>query len=672
MTTGLLKRRKALLMGSLLFFIITVGVYYQVSWKEEEAEILRSVDARLQFAVETIPLFLAPDFHDRAVSSDSIPLKEELFNRERLNALVEFAGLNYAHTVVKHEGKFYFSSLSLTRDEEEERESWYFYPYVDIPAAYQRAFLTGGTTFLEYTDQWGAFRSVSRSKVSSQGHSYLVVADIDTASVQSQLQKARIRPIANVFFILLIMSPLGYVLLKLMTDLKEMNRDLENAKNQLESVVGAQQVKIADMTSHDLSTGLWNREGFLLRMKEMGERKGRTPAVLVFVVRDFKRINEALGIAGGDEVLCAISKRLKESLLPCEELARLGGVEFALASNEIEDKGAGHRVAERLLSVLAVPFIIAEREFYLSGNVGIVPSSQEKTYEESLSSATIAAIEAKRTERDRILFYDERLQNRSIQAIELENHLRNAIQERAFTIYFQPIVDIQSGKISGVEALARWFMPDGRSVSPADFVPLAESTGLIHPLSEILFTLSGEGFLRLQQDTPDLFLSLNISPVLFGEDSVEKLLHQFFENTGIAPKSVILEITETALIADMENCRIILERLVKRGYSIAIDDFGVGNSSISYLQKFPIKKLKIDQSFVRNIGVPNADWTLIRAILSMTRVLQIEVVAEGVETPRQEEFLRKLKCAQGQGYFYYYPMDVESCLLALRDSEKES
>ena len=560
MTTGLLKRRKALLIGSLLFFMIALGIYYQVSWKEEAAGILSSVDARLQFAVEAI----------------------------------------------------------------------------------------------------------------SQGDPYLAVADIDSASVQSQLQKARMRPVPHILFILLIISPLGYALLKLMADLKEMNHDLENTKKQLESVIGAHQVKIADMTCHDLFTGLWNREGFLLKMKEMGDRKGRTPVVLVFVVRDFKRINEALGIVGGDEVLCAIAQRLKESLLPCEELARLGDVEFAVASSEIEDRGEGHRVAERLLGVLKIPFVIAEREFYLSGNVGIVPSLPGKMYEESLSSATIAAIEAKRTERDRILFYDERLQNRSIQAIELENHLRNVIQERAFTIYFQPIVDIQSGKISGVEALARWFMPDGRSVSPADFIPLAESTGLIHPLSEILFTLSGEGFLRLQQDVPDLFLSLNISPVLFGENSVEKLLLQFFESTGVAPKSVILEITETALIADMENCRVILERLVKRGYSIAIDDFGVGNSSISYLQKFPIKKLKIDQSFVRNIGLPNADWTLIRAILSMTRVLQIEAVAEGVETPRQEEFLRKLKCAQGQGYFYYHPMDVESCLLALRDSEKQS
>ena len=584
MTTRLIKRRKLLLTGCFLFFIVALVVYYNVSLKREEADILRSVDARFSLTADTLASFSDPDFRDGAMRSDGLSL-------------------------------------------------------VDTPA-YQHAFLRDKMVFFNYE------------------------------SIQLLLQEARMRPALNVFLVFLLMSPLGYALLRLMGDLKETNSELEKMKNQLEGVVEAQQIKITTMTHHDLFTGLLNREGFLLQMKEMGKRGDKTPAVFVFVVRDFKRINEALGIAGGDEVLWAISQRLKEALLTGEALARIGGVEFALASAGTVETQDGLRIAQRLLDVLAAPFIIAEREFYFSGNVGVALALPEKTPEENLSCASIAAIEAKRTERGRILFYDAGLQNRSIQTIELEALLRQAIKERSFTIYFQPIVELESGRICGVEALARWFRSDGSSISPADFIPLAESTGLMYSLSEILFTLSGEGFLRIKQDVPDFFLSLNISAVLFGENSVEDLLVNHFESTGIAPADVILEITETALIADMEKCKEVLERLVKRGYSIAIDDFGVGNSSISYLQKFPIKKLKIDQSFVKNIGDPGVDWTLIRAILSMSRVLHIEVVAEGVETPRQEEFLRKLKCAQGQGYFFYRPMDAESSLLALQWSEK--
>ena len=584
MTTRLIKRRKVLLTGCFLFFIIALVVYYNVSLKREEAEILRSIDARFPLAADTISPFSDTAFRDGAMRSEGLSL-------------------------------------------------------ADTPA-YHQAFLRDKMVFFNYE------------------------------SIRLLLQEARMRPVLNVFLVFLMMSPLGYALLRLMGDLKETNGELEKMKNQLVGVVEAQKVKITNMAHHDLFTGLLNREGFLLQMKEMAKRIDKTSAVFVFVVRDFKRINEALGIAGGDEVLYAISQRLKEALLPGEELARIGGVEFAVTSIEAEEKEDGRCIAQRLLDVLAAPFIIAEREFYFSGNVGVALALPEKTPEENLSCASIAAIEAKRTERGRILFYDAGLQSRSIQTIELESLLRQAIKEKSFTIYFQPIVDLESGRISGVEALARWFRSDGSSISPADFIPLAESTGLIYSLSKILFTLSGEGFLRIKQDVTDFFLSLNISAVLFGENSVEDLLVNHFESTGVAPADVILEITETALIADMEKCKEVLDRLVARGYSIAIDDFGVGNSSISYLQKFPIKKLKIDQSFVKNIGAPNVDWTLIRAILSMSRVLHIEVVAEGVETPRQEEFLRKLKCAQGQGYFFYRPMDAESSLLALQWSEK--
>lgn len=187
-------------------------------------------------------------------------------------------------------------------------------------------------------------------------------------------------------------------------------------------------------------------------------------------------------------------------------------------------------------------------------------------------------------------------------------------------------------------------------------------------LSAVLFKLTAQGFRQLRDAIPGLYLSLNISTVLFRDYLVESMLQEVVEGQGISPSEVLLEITETALITDMENCRDILGRLHGKGYTIAIDDFGAGNSSISYLQNFPISKLKIDKSFVQRIGTHEEDWTLVRAILRMSEILRVDVVAEGVETEEQERLLDELSCPLGQGYLYYRPMDLETCLKTLAPS----
>ena len=654
MTSLFIKGRMKLLVGSFLFFFVAVGLYFRASWKYEEDGIVRSIDARLQLAAETIPLLLAPDFHDRALGPGSISLKEELLNRMRINTFVRNSGLRYAQTLVKFGDEFYFSAPTVTKEEERERESWYFYPYDDIPEEFRQSYDTGRTVYLSYSDHWGSYRSICRPMLSAGGiRHYLVVVDISTDSVQGLLHRGWRRSVLTILFLFLSVLPLGYTLWRLTADLKKSEADRHRAE-------------LDYLTYHDLPTSLPNRAGFLLKMRETAERYQVLPAVLVLVVRDFKRINEAVGMEMGDEILRMLSDRLQGMLLHGEVLARLGGVEFAVGSNMVADEYTGYRAGERFLNALKAPFVAAENEFYLTGNVGIMLPSSDKNAEESLSCAAIAAIEAKRIGRGRILLYDERLQARTLQIVELERFLRTAIREKSFTVYFQPIVDVRSKKIRGVEALARWFLLDGRAISPADFIPLAETTGLIVPLSEILFELTGEGFIRLREENPELFLSLNISPILFEDNAVETMLILHLEKAGVSPENVVLEITETAFISDMENCRAALERLAKRGYLIAIDDFGVGNSSISYLQNFPIGKLKIDQSFIRGLEASDADWTLIRAILRMSEVLGIDVVAEGVETLRQEEILEELNCPMAQGFRYYRPMNADNCLAAVR------
>lgn len=419
------------------------------------------------------------------------------------------------------------------------------------------------------------------------------------------------------------------------------------------------------MLSHDAHTALPNRLGFLQKIREMSEQK-EEPAIFVFALRDFKRINQALGNNTGDEILQSLARRLQKVLRAEELPAHFSGVEFAVASSAIQNKDGAKELADRILSTLKAPFVVGGKEFFLAGHVGVALQNAERTSEENLAGAALAATEAKRGGRESILFYSEHLQAENVRAIELEHLLREAIRKKAFDVHFQPIMDIGTSQCRGVEALARWGADDGQSISPADFIQIAETTGLIFSLSEILFERSAEHFLRIMQINPDIYLSLNISTVLFEEGIVEKLLIMFVEEKGLAPQNVVLEITETAFIADVEGCRATLERLVKRGYQIAIDDFGVGNSSISYLHSFPISKLKIDRMFVQNIDVLQADWTLIQGILRMCEVLQIDVVAEGVETARQEALLKDLNCPMGQGYFYSKPMKVEHCIEQMR------
>ncbi len=431
------------------------------------------------------------------------------------------------------------------------------------------------------------------------------------------------------------------------------------------SELKSSQEQLSFMACHDVLTGLLNRSGLRQVLADKAELYGRSPTVFVLAVRDFKRINAALGVSTGDSVLVELTRRLRGTMAPNEELARLGGMEFAVVSFDVVDSEESEAAAHRLLSALEEPFLVDDRKFMLSGSVGIMMPRDNGTIDETISGAALAAAEAKRRERNCVLFFSDRLRTRNVNSIEMENWLRDAIFQESFRIVFQPIVEIRNRRVRGVEALVRWVGPNGRPMSPEDFIPMAEETGMMQSLSALLFRLTAQEFLKLQRAVPDIYLSLNVSPVLFRDNLVESMLRDFIEKRGVSPSDVLLEITETALIADMENCRGALVRLTDKGYTMAIDDFGVGNSSISYLQNFPVRKLKIDKSFVQRIGSHEEDWTLIRAILRMSEVLRVDVVAEGVETEEQERLLGELGCPLGQGYLYYRPMDLETCLKAL-------
>lgn len=790
---------------STMAFVLGLTLYYRCMWLENREAVLRSVDDRLSAAADLVPMLLPEDFHDRALGPASVSFDEELLNRRRINEFVEIEGLRYAQTLVRFEGKFYFSAPTVSAKEAKDRRSWYFYPYDDGPEFLERVYDTGRAAFLSYRDRWGGYRSLCRRFFSPGGIPYLVLVDMAAESVDGLLARSLPKMFLSALSIFLVISPLVCVLHILGVNLRAANAKLEEANRSLSKQIAAQRdwlfdvesavreeqdkleqvqelhqnslagfltfdgdgriteinqtaldilgvpperkgqislaefggpffwdrlsrqiqnaevrdeesfseeigvhrldgtsavllmrvgvgpresdaplyyasfVDISEMKSnqeqlrylayHDELSGLLNRTGLRKILLDKADLYGRSPSVFVLAVRDFKRINAVLGVSTGDSVLRELAQRLRDILHPGEELARLGGMEFAVASFGIIAREESEAAARRLLSALDKPFLVEGRKFMLSGSLGVMMASDSGTVDETISGAALAAAESKRRERGCILFFSDRLKTRSVKSIEMENALREAILQENFRVVFQPIVEIRSRCIRGVEALVRWTGADGKPVSPEDFIPMAEETGMMPSLSEVLFRMTADAFLALRRAVPGIYLSLNVSATLFRDRIVESMLQDIVEGQGILPSEVLLEITETALIANMEDCRDTLVRLHGKGYTIAIDDFGAGNSSISYLQNFPISKLKIDRSFVQGIVSHDEDWTLVRAILRMSEVLQVGVVAEGVETEEQERLLDGLNCPLGQGYLYYRPMDLETCLRTLEPSD---
>ena len=422
------------------------------------------------------------------------------------------------------------------------------------------------------------------------------------------------------------------------------------------------------MLYHDEKSGLLNTRGFLETIRQhLKEHNGMAPGVFVLTV-NVKRTNAAFGTRVGDEALHEVARRLMAAADIGEVLGRLGGVDFALASYRTSSKEADE-IAQRLLAVLDEPFCIGEHKFSLPGNIGVRIPPQSELVDDVVSKATIAAKEAKQRGRGSILSFNNVIRTSNIRNIEIEDWLREELAcERRFQIYFQPIVDIATGRIRDVEALVRWLSPAGEWVSPELFIPIAENTGLIEPLSDVLFDVTAKNFLVLRGVLPDVNLSINISAVLFRCGQVASMLEKHLEAQGVNPGDVLLEITETAFIDDMQKCRETLLPLVDKGYSIAIDDFGTGHTSMSYLQKFPIHTLKIDKSFVQYIDQDQKDWSLVQAILRMSEVLKVTVIAEGIENREQERLLREWGCPLGQGYLYHRPIDLKTCLEMFRNT----
>jgi diguanylate cyclase (GGDEF)-like protein len=426
--------------------------------------------------------------------------------------------------------------------------------------------------------------------------------------------------------------------------------------------------------SVDPLTGLANRAAFARRLREALaglDGSGPAPALLLLDLDDFKTINDSLGHSCGDEVLRVVAERLRGCLAPGDLAARLGGDEFAVLVSEVAAEAEAVAKGERLASILRTPVTVSGREVLARASVGVrLARGGDEDPERLLRDADMAMYAAKTAGRAGVRVFDVAMHTRAMQRLDFEAALRRAVIRQQFTVRYQPVVELADGRLAGLEALVRWDHPDRGLVMPGEFVGLAEDTGLIVPIGRWVLHAACQAARDWQRRfplQPAPFLSVNLSVRQLQQPDLLEDVAGALDASGLDPGDLMLEITETVLATDQQ---VMLERLAglrALGTHLAIDDFGTGYSSLAYLRHLPVDTLKLAKPFVDGLLRGAGEAALTNAILRIADLLDLEVIAEGIEQPPQARELQRLGCRFGQGFHFARPLDqfaVEALLVA--------
>jgi len=457
------------------------------------------------------------------------------------------------------------------------------------------------------------------------------------------------------------------------------NRDITERKRAEEA--------LAHRAFHDVLTELPNRELFLDRLHHAMLRARRhfdyKFAVLFVDIDEFKVVNDSLGHSAGDELLVEIARRMSASFRDTDTIARLqsagegegewrggalsvarlGGDEFTILLEDVHRPSDAVRVGQRIQEKLAIPFDIKGRQIVINASIGAALGASSYTKpEELVRDAEIAMYRAKQSGKARCEVFDSAMHSNAVRRLKLETDLRRGLERGELVVYYQPIVSLRSGKIAGFEALSRWKHPDGM-ISPADFIPVADETGLIIPLNRALLREACQQVRAWQSqlacDSP-LTISMNITSKQFAQPHLAAEIAAILRETGISPAHVSLEIVETIAMAEPDRALSVLSELKALGVLLSIDDFGTGYSSLSRLPRFPIDSLKIDRAFVSTMNTDRDNHEIVRLIIMLAHSLGLSIVGEGAETADQVASLSKLGCEMVQGYFYSPPVDAKT------------
>jgi len=429
--------------------------------------------------------------------------------------------------------------------------------------------------------------------------------------------------------------------------------------------------KLRFLANYDQLTSLPNRGLFIQRLDRAlahAKRFNKGLALLYVDLDRFKNINDTLGHDAGDGVLKEVASRLMGCVRKIDTVARLGADEFVLLIEQLTDVRQAGTVGQKLIRNLVEPLLLGGHEYSITASVGIstFPTDGDDSVT-LLKNADIAMYRAKEKGKNNVQFYAPAMNLHSVQRLTLEAGLRRALQREEFLLHYQPKVDIASGRVTGMEALVRWNRPESGMVSPADFIPLAEETGLIVAIGEWVLKTACEYTCALNRTGgPPLRVAVNLSARQFAQPNLVSNVAIILDATGLPPSALELEITESMVMGNPEQAIQVLRQLKLMGISLSIDDFGTGYSSLGYLKRFPLDHIKIDRSFIKDIPEDTDDATITRTIISMAHNLRLKVIAEGVETEAQLNFLREHGCDEMQGFFFSRPLEKDQFLALLR------
>lgn len=424
------------------------------------------------------------------------------------------------------------------------------------------------------------------------------------------------------------------------------------------------ELRLAQLAHFDSLTGLANRALFQSRLAHAIARAGRDgkSVALMFIDLDrFKAINDTLGHAAGDRLLVSVAERLRACVREADTIARLGGDEFTVILENVTNVEGVAVVAQKILNAMARPFLLHGRELFVTPSIGITVYPRDDAQVDGLlRNADSAMYKAKEQGRNTYQFYRAEMSARSLERLELESKLRMALERGEFVLHYQPKVEVRSGRIIGVEALVRWRRREEGLIPPGKFIPIAEETGLIVPIGEWVLREAAAQLKRWRQaGCRDLTMAVNLSPRQFRQQNLAAVIADAVDGARLDPQALEFEITETVLMEDTHASSATLAAMKDKGVKISVDDFGTGYSSLNYLKRFPIDTLKIDQSFVRDITSDADDAAIASAIIALAHSLRLQVIAEGVETAGQLEFLRERGCDQAQGFLFSRPLPAE-------------
>jgi diguanylate cyclase (GGDEF)-like protein len=436
-------------------------------------------------------------------------------------------------------------------------------------------------------------------------------------------------------------------------------------RQRISRLLGASQAEkhVRHLAYHDTLTGLPNRRTFLETLQRLTEQphdEHDMVAVMFMDLDRFKMVNDTLGHEVGDLLLKAVTTRIKQSLRINDMISRLGGDEFTVILDHMISPEIVARIARKICDALAEPFLLAEQQIYVTTSIGIAmyPTDSEDV-NTLIKYADTAMFKAKET-RNSFQFYEAGMEMQVARRMEMENEMRQALELGQFTLHYQPQVELESGKIVGMEALVRWQHPVKGMISPGEFIPLAEETGLINALGEWVLRHACIQLREwLNKGYPPLILSVNISSRQLDDKRFVEKVQKVLADTNVPTELIELEITESAVMKSPDEVIPALEKLRTLGVSLAIDDFGTGHSSLNYLRRFPVNTLKIDRSFVNDISKSPQDSIIINGIIALAKSLKLKVIAEGVETYEQKMYLEQQKCDWLQGFYLYKPMPAE-------------